>query len=45
VLALALFGLNIVGAIPIGLGLLVTIPVTMIAGTYAYRVTVGGRVA
>ena len=45
VLALALFGLNIVGAILIGLGLLVTIPVTIIAGTYAYRVTVGGRVA
>lgn len=45
VLALALFGLNIVGAILIGIGLLVTIPITIIAGTYAYRVTVGGRVA
>ncbi|OZD05090.1 hypothetical protein CH275_11995 [Rhodococcus sp. 06-235-1A] len=45
VLALALFGLNIVGVIPVGLGLLVTIPITIIAGTYAYRVTVRGRVA
>lgn len=45
VLALALFGLNIVGAILLGIGLLVTIPITIIAGTYAYRVTVGGRVA
>ncbi|MDV8021659.1 hypothetical protein [Rhodococcus sp. IEGM 1330] len=45
VLAIALVGLNIVGAIPVGLGLLVTIPITIIAGTYAYRVTVRGRVA
>jgi uncharacterized membrane protein len=45
VLALALVGLNIVGAIPLGLGLLVTIPITIIAGTYAYRVTVRGHVA
>ncbi|MBY4250137.1 hypothetical protein HQO37_21325 [Rhodococcus fascians] len=45
VLALALVGLNIVGAIPLGLGLLVTIPITIIAGTYAYRVTVRGNVA
>lgn len=45
VLALALFGLNVLGAILVGLGLLVTIPITIIAGTYAYRVTVRGRVA
>lgn len=38
VLALALFGINIVGAIPCGLGLLVTIPITVIASTYAYRI-------
>ncbi|QKT09704.1 hypothetical protein [Rhodococcus sp. W8901] len=44
-LALALVGLNILGAIPLGLGLFITIPMTIIASTYAYRVTVGGRVA
>ncbi len=44
-LALALIGINILGAIPLGLGLLVTIPLTMIASTYAYRVISGGRVA
>ena len=38
VLALALVGINIVGAILCGLGLLVSIPVTVIASTYAYRV-------
>ncbi|RRQ28849.1 hypothetical protein DK926_06040 [Rhodococcus sp. Eu-32] len=37
-LALALVGINILGVIPCGLGLLVTIPITMIASTYAYRV-------
>lgn len=44
-LALALFGLNILGAIPFGLGLLITVPLSIIASTYAYRVTVGGPVA
>ncbi|WP_072802269.1 hypothetical protein [Rhodococcoides yunnanense] len=42
-LALALVGINILGAIPCGLGLLVTIPITMIASTYAYRIVTGGR--
>lgn len=44
-LALALVGLNILGAIPCGLGLFVTVPMTIIASTYAYRVTVGQPVA
>ncbi|MFB7878911.1 hypothetical protein ACFC06_27015 [Nocardia sp. NPDC056064] len=44
-LALALFGINVLGAIPCGLGLLVTIPLTIIASTYAYRVVTGGPVA
>ena len=44
-LALALFGINVLGAIPFGLGLLVTLPLTMIASTYAYRVVSGGGVA
>ncbi|MFE3545594.1 hypothetical protein ACFXK0_21740 [Nocardia sp. NPDC059177] len=44
-LALALVGINILGAIPCGLGLLVTIPLTIIASTYAYRVVVGGPVS
>ncbi|TCJ90208.1 hypothetical protein [Nocardia alba] len=44
-LALALFGINIVGALLCGLGLLVTIPLTIIASTYAYRVVTGGPVA
>ncbi|WP_305093540.1 hypothetical protein [Prescottella sp. R16] len=43
-LALALFGLNIVGTLLCFVGLLVTIPVTILASTYAYRVTVGGPV-
>ncbi|WP_137726406.1 hypothetical protein [Prescottella subtropica] len=43
-LALTLFGLNIVGALLCGIGLLVSIPVTILASTYAYRVTVGGPV-
>lgn len=46
VLALALVGINILGLIPCGLGLLVTIPITIIASTYAYRfVTRNGAVA
>ncbi|MEZ5151721.1 MAG: hypothetical protein R2803_11480 [Rhodococcus zopfii] len=44
-LALAVVGLNIVGALLCGLGLLVSVPVTIIASTYAYRVTTGGPVA
>ncbi|HEY9311329.1 hypothetical protein [Williamsia sp.] len=44
-LALACFGLNFVGAILCGIGLLVTIPVTLIASTYAYRVLTGGVVS
>jgi hypothetical protein len=44
-LALACVGLNIVGAILCGLGLLVTIPLTLIASTYAYRVLTGGVVS
>ena len=44
-LAVALIGINIVGAIPAGLGLLVTGPITLIASTYAYRVLTGRQVA
>ena len=44
-LALALIGINILGAIPLGLGLLVTIPLTIIASTYAYRIVSGRGVA
>ena len=44
-LALALIGINILGAIPLGLGLLVTVPLSIIASTYAYRVVSGGGVA
>lgn len=44
-LALALIGINIVGALLCGVGLLVSVPVTIIASTYAYRVTTGGVVS
>lgn len=44
-LALALVGINIVGALLCGLGLLVSVPVSIIASTYAYRITTGGPVA
>lgn len=37
-LTLALVGINILGAIPCFIGLLITIPMTIIASTYAYRV-------
>ncbi|WP_020110140.1 hypothetical protein [Rhodococcus sp. 114MFTsu3.1] len=37
-LALAIIGINILGAIPCFLGLLVTIPISAIASTYAYRI-------
>jgi len=41
-LLLALFGINIVGAIPCGLGLFVTIPLSYVAVGYAYRRLTGG---
>ncbi|NED68736.1 hypothetical protein G3I15_48220, partial [Streptomyces sp. SID10244] len=44
-LALACIGLNIVGAIVCLVGLLVSIPVTVIASTYAYRFFTGGQIA
>lgn len=44
-LAIVLGLLNVVGALLCGVGLLVTIPVTEIASTYAYRVATRGRVA
>jgi uncharacterized membrane protein len=44
-LALALIGINILGAIPLGLGLLITLPLSIIASTYAYRVVSGRGVA
>lgn len=44
-LALALVGINILGALLCGLGLLVSIPVTIIASTYAYRLVTGGPVS
>ena len=44
-LALALIGINILGAIPLGLGLLITIPLSTIASTYAYRVVSGQGVS
>jgi uncharacterized membrane protein len=43
-LALALIGINILGAIPLGLGLLLTVPVSAIASTHAYRLVSGGDV-
>lgn len=44
-LLLALLGINIVAAIPCGLGLIFTVPVSVIATTYAYRVLTGGPVS
>ncbi|MBD5787924.1 hypothetical protein IF650_17330 [Cellulosimicrobium terreum] len=41
-LLLALFGINILGAIPCGLGLFVTIPLSYVAVGYAYRRLTGG---
>ncbi|GAB3171390.1 hypothetical protein GCM10027059_39580 [Myceligenerans halotolerans] len=43
-LELALFGINILGLIPCGLGLLVTIPLSYIALSFAYRRLTGGPV-
>ncbi|WP_338892505.1 hypothetical protein [Rhodococcus sovatensis] len=44
-LYLALIGINLVGAVLCGIGLIFTVPVTMIATTYAYRVLTGGTVS
>lgn len=44
-LALALVAINFVGALLCGLGLLVTIPVTSIASTYAYRFLTQGPIS
>lgn len=44
-LELALLGINILGAIPCGLGLLITTPLTFIALSFAYRRLAGGPVA
>jgi hypothetical protein len=44
-LELALFGINILGAIPCGLGLFVTLPLSVLAIAFAYRRVTGGRVA
>lgn len=44
-LELALFGINILGAIPCGLGLFVTLPLSVLAIAFAYRRLTGGAVA
>ncbi|MFD2792681.1 hypothetical protein ACFS27_03875 [Promicromonospora vindobonensis] len=44
-LELALFGINIVGALLCGLGLFITIPLSLLAIAYAYRRLTGGPVA
>ncbi|MDJ0395506.1 hypothetical protein QMK17_19480 [Rhodococcus sp. G-MC3] len=44
-LFLALAAINVVGAIPCGLGLIFTVPMSLIAMTYAYRVLSGGFVS
>lgn len=43
-LMLALLGINILGAIPAGLGLLVTLPVSVLAMAYAFRRLTGGTI-
>ena len=43
-LLLALLGINILGAIPAGLGLLVTLPVSVLALAYAFRRLTGGTI-
>lgn len=43
-LALASIALNVVGALFLGVGMLVTYPITVIAGIYAYRKLSGGLV-
>ena len=44
-LALAVIGINVVGALLCGIGLLVSLPVTSIAVTHAYRAVSGNAVA
>jgi uncharacterized membrane protein len=44
-LGLACVGINILGAIPCGLGLIVTVPATYIASGYAYRSLAGEAIA
>lgn len=44
-LELALLGINIVGALLCGLGLFVTVPLSLLAMAYAYRRVAGGPVA
>ncbi|WP_069387627.1 hypothetical protein [Cellulosimicrobium cellulans] len=44
-LLLALLGINILGAIPLGLGLFVTIPLTYVAVAFAYRRLLGEQPA
>lgn len=44
-LLITLVTINVLGMLPCGVGLLFTIPVSVIAGTYAYRVLTGGPVA
>ncbi|RZS60262.1 hypothetical protein [Xylanimonas ulmi] len=43
-LLLALIGINILGAIPLGLGLLVTLPLSALALAYAFRRLTGGTI-
>ncbi|QAY71486.1 hypothetical protein [Xylanimonas protaetiae] len=44
VLLIALVGINILGAIPVGLGLLVTLPLSVLALAYAFRRLTGGTI-
>jgi uncharacterized membrane protein len=44
-LGLAIIGVNILGAIPCGLGLFITIPMTYVAVTYAYKTQTNQPVA
>ncbi|WP_425956638.1 hypothetical protein [Xylanimonas sp. McL0601] len=43
-LLLALLGINILGLIPIGLGLLITVPLSILAVAYAFRRITGGTI-
>jgi uncharacterized membrane protein len=43
-LLLALLGINILGAIPFGLGLLITVPLSVLAIAYAFRRLTGGTI-
>lgn len=42
---LAVMGINLLGALALGIGLIVTVPVTMLAGVYVYRQLSGGSMA